>query len=433
MGRSRPPQKKRVYNGESMDLEEHYKSLLYLGEGWRVERVKHNKAHKRVDIWLEHGGGAVRCPECQTEGTCYGREPERSWRHLDTMESLTVLHAAAPRVDCRNCGVRSAGVPWAEKHSRFTLHFEARAVEALEACRSKSEGARLLGLGWRQASGIMKRAVERGTARREEVEMDTLGIGDKSFLRGQSYASVLVDIEGGRVLDVVEGRTIADAQWLLMTALTPRQRRMVCATAMDMSDAYEAAVRSMLPNSDIVHDKFHIAKHLSEMVDQVRRREHAMLKGEGDNSLAGTRYQWLRSAQSMGEEQRREFERLNRSSLDVAKAWRIKELFAEFWTRRDKQSARSFFGHWLKEAMATGLQPIKRVAEMLAGRLGNILTYFDTFITNAAAEGFNSKIQSLKANARGFRSFDNYRTTILFFCGGLDLRPNLPCASPVTN
>jgi len=409
-----------------MDLEEHYKGLLYLGEDWRVERVKHNKEHKRVDIWLVHGRGGVGCPECRSPGTYYGSDEERQWRHLDTMESLTVLHAAAPRVKCRNCGVLSAGVPWAERSSRFTLHFEARAVEVLEACRSKSEAGRLLGLGWRQVDGIMKRAVERGMGRREEVEMDTLGIDEKSFQRGQSYATVLVDIEGGRVLDVAEGRTIKDAQWLLMTALSPLQRRMVCATAMDMSEAFEAAVRSMLPNSDIVHDKFHIAKYLSEMVDQVRRREHAALRRQGDNSLAGTRYQWLRSARGMEEAERREFERLNRLSLDVAKAWRVKELFAEFWTRRDKQSARSFFGHWLKEAMATALQPVVKVAEMLAGRLGNILTYFDTYITNAAAEGFNSKIQSVKANARGFRSFDNYRTSILFFCGGLDLLPKLP-------
>ena len=44
-------------------------------------------------------------------------------------------------------------------------------------------------------------------------------------------------------------------------------------------------------------------------------------------------------------------------------------------------------------------------------------------ITNAAAEGFNSIIQTLKANARGFRSFDNFRIRILFFCGKLDLMP----------
>ena len=34
---------------------------------------------------------------------------------------------------------------------------------------------------------------------------------------------------------------------------------------------------------------------------------------------------------------------------------------------------------------------------------------------------FNSKIQALKADARGFRKFENYRTRILFFCGRLEL------------
>jgi hypothetical protein len=38
-------------------------------------------------------------------------------------------------------------------------------------------------------------------------------------------------------------------------------------------------------------------------------------------------------------------------------------------------------------------------------------------------EGLNSKIQMIKSNARGFRSFENYRIRILFFCGKLDLHP----------
>jgi hypothetical protein len=44
-------------------------------------------------------------------------------------------------------------------------------------------------------------------------------------------------------------------------------------------------------------------------------------------------------------------------------------------------------------------------------------------ITNAVTEGLNSKIQSIKSAARGFRNFNNYRTRILFFCGKLDLYP----------
>jgi transposase len=59
--------------------------------------------------------------------------------------------------------------------------------------------------------------------------------------------------------------------------------------------------------------------------------------------------------------------------------------------------------------------------------LPNLLSYFRHRITNATSEGFNSVTQALKYAARGFRSFQNDRTRILFFCGKLDLRPRLPC------
>ena len=46
-----------------------------------------------------------------------------------------------------------------------------------------------------------------------------------------------------------------------------------------------------------------------------------------------------------------------------------------------------------------------------------------SWLTNATAEGFNSRVQSIKSAARGFRNFENYRTRILFYCGKLDLMP----------
>jgi transposase len=72
------------------------------------------------------------------------------------------------------------------------------------------------------------------------------------------------------------------------------------------------------------------------------------------------------------------------------------------------------------------LELLEKVARMLQSHLSGLLNYFDHPITNAITEGFNSRIQALKASARGFRSFANYRTRILFFCGKLDLPPILP-------
>lgn len=59
-------------------------------------------------------------------------------------------------------------------------------------------------------------------------------------------------------------------------------------------------------------------------------------------------------------------------------------------------------------------KPMVEKAKMIKRHIESVLNYFDFRITNAAAEGLNSKIQTVKANARGFRSFKNFRTSIYF-------------------
>jgi len=85
--------------------------------------------------------------------------------------------------------------------------------------------------------------------------------------------------------------------------------------------------------------------------------------------------------------------------------------------------ARRFFKDWFGWVSRSRLKPLVEVAQMLKRHLDNLLTYLKHHITNAVTEGLNSKIQSLKAAARGFRNFRNYRVRILFFCGKLQLYP----------
>ena len=109
--------------------------------------------------------------------------------------------------------------------------------------------------------------------------------------------------------------------------------------------------------------------------------------------------------------------------LKVARAWAAKELFTQFWQYQEAGWARRFFKDWFGWISRSRLKPLIAVARMLQRHLENLLTYLKHHITNAVTEGLNSKIQSLKSAARGFRNFKNYRTRILFFCGKLDLYP----------
>jgi len=162
-------------------LHEHYRLLLGLDSNWIVGDVELSLEGKRVEIRLEFTGSEVKCPEC---GEACGRHdlaPERTWRHLDTMQFETVLRARVPRCACSRCGVKTAAVPWADKHSRFTLLFEAFALEVLQAASNVRRAAALLALDWDAVHSIMERGVARGLARRSVERVQHVGLDEKSF------------------------------------------------------------------------------------------------------------------------------------------------------------------------------------------------------------------------------------------------------------
>jgi transposase len=405
------------------ELHRHYGLLLGIKSPWEVNGVNLDMAGRRVEIRLEWAkGNTVACPECGKQCTVADHVPERTWRHLDTMRFETLIRARVPRSRCPEDGVKTIAVPWAERGSRFTLLFEGFAVEVILACRSLTQACDLLGLDWDAVQRVMERAVARGLKRRELEGLAHVGIDEKSFRSGQSYISLLTDLDGRRVLEVIEGcdQATAEALW---QSLPEQQRRNIEAVALDMAPAFIAASREAVPQAELVHDKFHVAKHLNEAVDTVRRQEHKELMAQGDETLKSTRQLWLFNPVNFSDEQAADFEALKYSGLKVARAWAIKELFSKLWDYCYEGAARKFFKSWYGWAARSKLKPIIKTARMIKRHLEDILTYLRHPITNAVTEGLNSKIQAIKSNARGFRSFENYRTRILFFCGKLNLHP----------
>ena len=409
----------------SMDseLQKHYALLLGVGSPWEVKTVDLNLEGKKVEIELGwQWGAAAKCPECGRECSIHDCAPERTWRHLDTMQFMTLIRARTPRADCPEHGVKTMQVAWAAPQGRFTLLFERFAVEVLLASASVSQACALLGLSWDTAQEIMRRAVQRGLERRQLDRLKYLGMDEKSFRRGQSYVTLLTDLEESRVLDVVEERT-AEAASQLWDTLSPEQKQGVEAVAVDMWEPFIQTIQTQVPDADIVHDKFHVSNYLGEAVDKVRRQEHKELLAQGDETLKGTRQLWLYNPQNFSPEQAEEFSALKDLHLKVARAWAAKELFSKFWEYQEEGWARRFFKDWFGWVSRSRLKPVVDVAQMLKRHLDNLLTYLKHHITNAVTEGLNSKIQSLKSAARGFRNFRNYRIRILFFCGKLNLYP----------
>lgn len=405
------------------ELQRHYGLLLGIELPWQVETVDLNLEARQVEIVLKWQSGARgKCPGCGKECSAYDLAPERTWRHLDTMQFETIIRARVPRVQCSEHGVKTTEAPWAEPHGRFTRLFERFAIDVLVASRSVTQAKELLGLSWDEVHHILERAVRRGLSRRNLEAIRYVGLDEKSFGRGHSYISLLTDLEGSRVLEVALDRTreAADSLW---QTLSLEQRRQIEAVAVDMWDAFMESARAQAPNADLVHDKFHVSKYLNQAVDEVRRKEHKQLMAKGDETLKGSRQLWLYNPANLKPEQQKDFRQLLEVNLKAGRAWAAKEMFTHFWEYRSEGWALKFFKKWYGCVSRSQLKPMITVAKMLKRHLENLLTYLRHRITNAVTEGLNSKIQMVKSNARGFRNFQNYRTRILFFCGKLDLYP----------
>ena len=405
-----------------MNSKQLYKEMLGLQGSWYIKSVTLSKEIKQVTVEVALRKGLVWAdPTNRTARAHINGWTERQWRHLDTCQFKTIIKARVPQLKYSDGTVKELPVPWADRYARVSLSMEAFVVELLQACPNIKSVCSLTDLSWKTVDTIMKKAVERGLTRRAQVPMEHLGLDEKSIEKGHSYASILTDVSGSRVLNLVRGRTQEAAQELLETTLSQEQRASVQAVAMDMWPAYMGAVRETLPKASIVHDKFHVVKYLNESVDQVRRREHRAMSAAGFSPLIGTKYSWMRNFKDKRSSEAVEFRALHQMNLKTSRAWTIKETFAHFWTYHSISAASSFFTEWSNNAMRSKLEPVKKVVKMLRRHLDGLLNYTRYHITNATAEGFNSVIQLIKTNARGFRSFESYRARILFHCGKLDL------------
>ena len=126
----------------------------------------------------------------------------------------------------------------------------------------------------------------------------------------------------------------------------------------------------------------------------------------------------------MTEKQSLRFEELKKMNLKTSKAWQIKENFKGFYNVERINSGKFFFNAWYNDVINSGLKHMVNVAEILVRHFNGIITYVKHRITNSLAENINGRIQKIKTIAKGFRDFKNYRISILFYLGKLDMIPH---------
>jgi transposase len=402
-----------------MFTENFFNILLDLEEGWVVKGVKTDISKSEVLIEIE-----CLLKEIVDEATgelckVYDHAPLRHWRHLDTMQYMTFLTCRLPRIKTSSGKVKTVNPGWASGHERHTYLFEHAVIDLLQATKNQTKTALFMRCGFNIVNRIIHLSSKRGLERRklQEMKLTHLSIDEKSFKKGHKYVTVLSHPDSGCIIDVEEDRTKESCKKLLDKSLTPEQQQNVSTISMDMWKAFLSTAKEILPQAEVVHDRFHLVKYLNDAIDKVRRREV-----KTHEELKESRYALLKNPENLTEKQRIKFEQISSANYQVSKAWQVRENFKDLFASSE-EAGFSLYMKWASDSVSREIKEVTKVVEMFNNHLNGVVKALVSKFSNATAERLNGKIQEIKTVGRGYRKFTSFRSAILFFHGGLNLYP----------
>lgn len=392
--------------------------IVDFGDGWTIVDILVNKDSKEIDLYLEYVEKTCFYSKEEPDCTIYDYSKARRIRHLDLFDHNTFLNFRTPRVLLSTGKVRVVCLKFADDRVSFTYDFERKAISTLHLSLNQSKTATYLNTSFEVIHNIMERGVKRGLARRNLDGVRVCSLDEKSIHDGHNYITILSDPIKQRLLDIIQGRTIESTQELIQNTLTEKQQKNITDVTMDMWKPYINCVTETLPNADISHDNFHIAKYLNKGVDTVRKEE--VKKNE---DLKHTKYIFLKNNKNWTENQKTKFNEINQTNIKTSDAWRIKENFKGIYSYWNPKQCIHFFENWYLNVLESDIKPMIHVADTLLRHLKGIVNAAVTTLSNGIAENINGKIQIVKSIARGFKNIKGYRNSLLFFNGKLDLLP----------
>lgn len=358
------------------------------------------------------------CPGCGHSTDRVHQTTPRSIADTPIRGRKVTLVICKRRFRCIYCGkVFTESFEDIASRGRRTRRYEKALYERAESTSLKA-ASRAMAVPYSTFRRVWQRMANEKIACREPVYPRILGADEFSAGKGhKNFNTVLADLAGRRVVDVIQGHDAASLEAWLEDVPVDRRPEVV---VIDMWRPYRKAIRKVCPYSDIVADRFHVIRLMNEAVDNVRKAEQKrMPKGER-KPLFRPRFLLLKARERLDEKERTRLRSVLRDYPSIAKAYGLKEAFrsiyARYTSKRDYDKACAAMSKWCDAALASGMVIFEKKAETVLRWFDEVTNYFKHFVTNGYTEGINNKIKTDRRVAYGYRNFDNQRTRILAGC-----------------
>jgi transposase len=385
--------------------------ILFPYKGYKIfaEKVE----NERILLGLKSRRLCGICPSCGKRCRNVETEYERTVRDLDLAGKPCYIEFKQKKIRCK-CGYRGLEkLDFVAKSRRVTKRMEAYVVSLCEKMSLK-DVARVTGLNWKTVRVIDKEFVKSLLPDINNLEIRRIAIDEIAVMKGHKYVTIIRDYDSGVVLKIFFGRKYVDTK----KALNELGEKRLCKiefSSLDMWDPYIKAIRECCQNVKLVFDKFHVVKKVNEALDKVRKNEFANAKPEEKKKMKHKRWIILKRTKNLKSTQKEDLNTLMNSNNYLFKAYILKEQILSIFedTESNFEKIENRLYSWMENILSNSMEEFYGVMNTIRDHLEGVLNYFRYGMTNAIAEGFNTKINILKRRAFGFRDIEYFMLKIV--------------------
>jgi len=396
-------------------------SLLYHAFNLRGVKYRSTKFVGNAIIFaVEMTDKFTICPQCGGRQTIFKGQKTR-WFKLGSLgRKQSFLQLQLHRLKCVDCDkLWWPQLPFMIGKHRYTRSFALTALGLLRFGTIK-DVANYLGVGWDTIKQIHKSKLQNLYKKRPIHKIKYLGIDEFSLRKGHNYMTIFIDLQTGRIIYAVEGRSANDIQAFLK--IIAKKATKIKAVSMDMSRSYSRAVTEHLPHVDIVFDRYHIMALMNKSIETLRREQQRTLDGSDKIALKGCRFLLLHNYKSLDNNRQVKLNSLLKINKPLFAIHSMKEQLRLLWSQPNRQHALQFLNQWIFDALAAGPKVLIKIGMTLLRNRKGILNYFPHRITSASVEGTVNKIKTLKRQAYGFRDMEYFKLRLYHLhCQGYSL------------
>jgi transposase len=249
-------------------------------------------------------------------------------------------------------------------------------------------------------------------------ELHRLGMDEIALRKGQgNYVVVFVNLDTHQLVGMAPSRQHRDLKEVLKGWGEPVLSQ-IREVSIDLCGNYRGLIRKVLPQADIVADRFHVMKLVNEELNRMRNSEKRAVnelknkaeKVELQAALKNSKFALLKPEDNLKEEEKIKLKEVKKLFPRLAEMHQKKESFRKIFEEAQDWTEGVFkLLDWLKET-----QNIFQESTATMGRwFGEISHYFESRTTSGVVEGINNRLKLIKRSGYGFRNFENFRLRCL--------------------